>query len=405
MQLLTVPSGLRRYFYSTSKEGFTLQDFQFTPLRMPAGIALLRQQVRAFLQRELGSMSAEQRAYTWSGFDAEFSKKLGEQNWIAMIWPKHYGGHERSALERYVVVEELLVAGAPVAAHWIADRQSGTVLQRFGQESICQRYLPKIASGELFFCIGMSEPDSGSDLASIKTRAVKVDGGWQVNGSKVWTSNVHKAQMMIALVKTGSSDSGRHSGMSQLLIDLSSPGVEVRGIVDHIGDTHFGEAFLTDVFVSDEMLLGTEGEGWQQVNAELSLERSGPERYLSSYRLFEELLAAIGDEPGDCVVEMVGTITAELWTLRQMSMSVAGQINNGEDPALEATIVKDLGACFEQDLPPMVQAQLGDDIACRRGSDLDRVLKLLLRISPSFSLRGGTREILRGIIAKGLGLR
>lgn len=382
-----------------------MQKFRFKPLLMPEGIEHLRQQVRAFLQRELSGMSAKERAHSWSGFDAEFSKKLGEQNWIGMIWPKEHGGHERSALERYVVIEELLVAGAPVAAHWIADRQSGALLLRFGNEEIQKRYLPLIAKGELFFCIGMSEPDSGSDLASIKTRAERVDGGWVVNGSKLWTTNVDKAHLMIALVRTGHDENNRHAGISQLLIDLSSPGVEVNGIMDHAGDTHFGEVFLTEVFVSDEMLLGVEGEGWKQVNAELSLERSGPERYLSSYRLFEELIGAVKDDPADSVVEMIGSISAELWTLRQMSMSVASQLNNGETPALEATIVKDLGACFEQELPHTVQASLGEDIDCHQGGDLDQVLSYLLKATPSFSLRGGTREILRGIIAKGLGLR
>ena len=380
--------------------------FRFTPLEMPADIGHLRTQVRAFLDEELSGMTGLERARSWSGFDAEFSRKLGEKGWIGMMWPQKYGGHERSAIERYVVIEELLVAGAPVAAHWIADRQSGAQLLRYGSEDIIQRYIPAMAKGELFFCIGMSEPNAGSDLASIKTSATRVEGGWQINGAKLWTTHVEKAHMMIALVRTSKrDDSNRHGGMSQFLIDLSSPGVEVRGILDHQGESHFGEVFLNDVIVGDDMLLGTEGEGWSQVNAELALERSGPERYLSSYRLLEELLAAVKEDPSETVISMLGEIAAEFWTLRQMSMSVAGQLSRGENPSLEATIVKDLGACFEQKLPPMVQATLGDDVACAKDSNLHQVLSFLLRASPSFSLRGGTREILRGIIAKGLGLR
>jgi alkylation response protein AidB-like acyl-CoA dehydrogenase len=379
---------------------------RFDPLKMPSGISELRTEVRAFLDRELSAMTGVERARTWSGFDAEFSRKLADKGWIGMMWPQQYGGHERSAIERYVVIEELLVAGAPVAAHWIADRQSGAQLLRYGSEDIIARYVPGMAKGELFFCIGMSEPNAGSDLASIKTSATRVEGGWQINGSKLWTTYVEKAHMMIALVRTAKKDdSNRHGGMSQFLIDLSSPGVEVRGISDHQGESHFGEVFLTDVFVAEDMLLGTEGEGWSQVNAELALERSGPERYLSSYRLLEELLAALSDDPSETVVNMLGEITAEFWTLRQMSLSVAGSLTRGENPSLEATIVKDLGACFEQGLPAKVQAALGDDVACARDSDLQQVLSYLLRASPAFSLRGGTREILRGIIAKGLGLR
>lgn len=380
--------------------------FSFTPLEMPADIDRLRSEVRAFLDEELSAMTGLERARSWSGFDAEFSRKLGAKGWIGMMWPRKYGGHERSAIERYVVLEELLAAGAPVAAHWIADRQSGAQLLRYGSEALKQRYVPAIARGELFFCIGMSEPNAGSDLAAIKTSATRVEGGWQITGAKLWTTHVEKAHMMIALVRTSKRDDGnRHGGMSQFLIDLSTPGVEVRGITDHQGDSHFGEVFLNDVVVGEEMLLGTEGEGWSQVNAELALERSGPERYLSSYRLLEELLAAVDKDSSELVTNMLGEIAAEIWTLRQMSMSVAGQLSRGENPSLEAAIVKDLGACFEQKLPAMVQAVLGEDVACDRDSSLYEVMSYLLRASPSFSLRGGTREILRGIIAKGLGLR
>ena len=380
--------------------------FSFTPLEMPADIDRLRSEVRAFLDEELSARTGLERARSWSGFDAEFSRKLGAKGWIGMMWPRKYGGHERSAIERYVVLEELLAAGAPVAAHWIADRQSGAQLLRYGSEALKQRYVPAIARGELFFCIGMSEPNAGSDLAAIKTSATRVEGGWQITGAKLWTTHVEKAHMMIALVRTSKRDDGnRHGGMSQFLIDLSTPGVEVRGITDHQGDSHFGEVFLNDVVVGEEMLLGTEGEGWSQVNAELALERSGPERYLSSYRLLEELLAAVDKDSSELVTNMLGEIAAEIWTLRQMSMSVAGQLSRGENPSLEAAIVKDLGACFEQKLPPMVQAVLGEDVACDKDSSLYEVMSYLLRASPSFSLRGGTREILRGIIAKGLGLR
>jgi len=377
----------------------------FTPLKMPSDVGVLRQQVREFLSTELAAMTGPQRAHSWSGFDAEFSRKLGQKNWIGMMWPQKYGGHERSAIERYVVIEELLAAGAPVAAHWIADRQSGAQLLRYGNETLLQRYLPEMARGELYFCIGMSEPNAGSDLASIKTIAQRVEGGWLINGAKLWTTNVERAHMMIALVRTSKDEKNRHGGLSQFLIDLSSPGVEVKGISDHQGERDFGEVFLTDVLVADEMLLGNEGDGWSQVNAELALERSGPERYLSSYRLIEELLTSVADDPSDIVVNMMGDIASELWTLRQMSMSVAGQLSQGGNPTLEAAIVKDLGACFEQNLPVIVQAALGEDVSIDRDSSLYQVLSYLLRASPAFSLRGGTREILRGIIAKGMGLR
>lgn len=381
-----------------------MQDFNFNPPSLPRGIPELRREVREFICSELANASPVERSRTWTGFDAGFSRRLGERGWIGMVWPKQYGGHERSAIERYVVLEELLIAGAPVAAHWIADRQSGPLLLRFGTELQRQRFLPAIAHGECYFCIGLSEPGAGSDLAAVRTRATKVDGGWRLNGQKIWTTIANQAHMMIALVRTSGDASSRHHGLSQFLIDLKSPGVTVKPIVDMVGESHFNEVFFEDVFIPEEMLVGTEGEGWKQGTAELSLERSGPERYLSSYRLLHELIVAAGQNPGDEVKSLIGTLCAEMWTIRQMSLSVAGQLAEGADPALEATVVKDLGACFEQDLPRLVQAFIDTEME-RAHPALTAVMNYLLQTSVSFSLRGGTREILRGIIARGLGLR
>jgi alkylation response protein AidB-like acyl-CoA dehydrogenase len=377
-------------------------NFRFDPVALPSGVPALREELRAFLASELPPLPAERRANCWAQFDAEFSRKLGARGWIGMVWPKRYGGHERSALERYVVLEELLAAGAPVAAHWIADRQSGAAILRFGSETQRERWLPGMTRGEVFTCIGMSEPNAGSDLASVRTRATRVDGGWRINGQKIWTTHARRCQLMIALVRTRP-EAEKHAGLSQFLIETTTPGVRVRPIVDLVGDAHFSEVFFDDAFVPDDALLGPEGGGWKQVTGELSLERSGPERYLSSFALFVELLRAAGAEPDETLRALIGRTSAQLWTLRQMSLSVAGQLAAGRDPMLEAAVVKDLGNELEQELPRLVQAALGEDLA--RANDLARVLAYLLQVAPSFSLRGGTREILRGIIARGLGLR
>src|SRR5215203_3451751 len=188
----------------------------------------VRAEVREFLAAELAAGSFSRHVDTWlSGVDPSFSRKLGERGWLGMTWPRRYGGHERSAMERYAVTEELLAAGAPVAAHWIADRQSGNAILRYGTEAQKAAMLPRIAAGECYFVIGMSEPDSGSDLASIRTRAVRNGSGdWVVNGAKVWTSNAHLSHYGIFLVRTAPADpSSRHAGMSQLLVDLSLPGI------------------------------------------------------------------------------------------------------------------------------------------------------------------------------------
>jgi alkylation response protein AidB-like acyl-CoA dehydrogenase len=157
--------------------------FRFEHSELPESAEVLRKEVRAFLAGEIASIPEEKRAQSWSGSSIEFSKKLGAKGWIGMTWPKKYGGHERSYLERYVVLEELLAAGAPVGAHWVADRQSGPLFLRFGTEEQRQAIVPRIAKGELRFCIGMSEPDSGSDLASVRTRAERTKDGWLVNGT------------------------------------------------------------------------------------------------------------------------------------------------------------------------------------------------------------------------------
>ena len=375
--------------------------FRFDPVELPRGAPALRAEVRAFLAAELGTVPARRRANSWSVFDDEFSRKLGARGWIGMVWPRQYGGHERSALERYVVLEELLAAGAPVAAHWIADRQSGPALLRYGSEAQRHRWLPGMAAGEVYCCIGMSEPNAGSDLAGVRTRAARVDGGWRLNGQKIWTTHADRCQLMIALVRTAGEAGDRHTGLSQLVLELDTPGIRIRPIRDLVGDDHFSEVFFDDAFVPEAALLGQEGDGWQQVTAELSLERSGPERYLSSFALFVELLRAAGREPAGELCSLIGRLTAQLWTLRQMSLSVAGPLAAGRDPALEAAVVKDLGNSFEQELPRAAQALVELD----GDNDLCLLLAHLLQVAPSFSLRGGTREILRGIVARGLGLR
>ena len=384
-----------------------MQDIQFTPGSLPPEAEALRHEVRAFLEVHLKDYPAVQRARSWTGADPAFSKLMGAQGWIGMTWPKEYGGHGRSALERYVVLEEMLVAGAPVAAHWVADRQSGPLLIKFGTEEQRQRFLPAIIRGESYYCIGMSEPNSGSDLASIRTRAKRTNEGWVINGSKIWTSKAHMAHFMIALVRTQPQDpDNRHAGMSQFLIDMQTPGITVRPIQNMAGDTMFNEVFFEDVLVPDDMLVGEEGHGWGQVSAELAYERSGPERYLSSFQLLYELIDELSAEPTERTAIGVGRLVAHMATLRQMSLSIATMLEAGENPNLSAALVKELGVAYEQEIPRRAHELVGRaPLVGENAGDFDQVLAYVAQASKSFSLRGGTREIMRGIIARGLGLR
>ena len=376
---------------------------QFTLRAIPDDAEAFREEIREFLAKNLLPKSRASQAKTWMGFDAEFSRKLGAQGWIGVTFPGQYGGGGRSPFVRYVIAEELLAAGAPVSAHWIADRQSGPLILRFGDEAQKREHLPPICRGERFFCIGMSEPNAGSDLAAILTRAEKVRGGWRLSGRKVWTTNAHRSHFMIALVRTTKGTENRHGGLSQFIVDLAAPGIEVRPIRDLTGEEHFNEVVFDDVLLPDSALVGVEGQGWSQVMAELAFERSGPERFLSSMSALLAMLDGARTS-GDAVeISEIGRLVARLVTLRQMSLAVTGRIANKEDAAWAAACVKEYGVTFEQDVLDAAAERFAFSPAPR--SEDERAVAYLTQIAPSFSLRGGTREILRGIIARGLGLR
>jgi acyl-CoA dehydrogenase len=369
---------------------------------LPPNAAAIRAEVRDFLAGHAVRLTPATRARSWMGFDRDFSREVGERGWIGMTWPRAYGGHERSGLERHVVIEEMLAAGAPVGAHWIADRQSGPLILRLATEEQKRSLLPAIARGGLAFCIGLSEPEAGSDLANLRTKAERVPGGWRLNGRKIWTTFANLSDWMIALVRTSPPPEGRsrHLGLSQFLVDLRSSGISIRPIRDLLGEESFNEVTFDDVLLPEDALLGQEGAGWAQATAELAFERSGPDRVLSSFPALTAALHTLREVPG--AEAPVGRMVARLATLRQMSLSVAGMLERGEAPAREAALVKDVGNSFEQDLPERIRALLDPE---DMPHDLRAMLDDLVQLSPTFSLRGGTREILRGIIARELGLR
>jgi alkylation response protein AidB-like acyl-CoA dehydrogenase len=306
-----------------------------------------------------------------------------------------------------VMIEELLTSGAPVAAHWIAERQSAPLILRYGAEAQRRFYVPRVCAGEAYFCIGMSEPNSGSDLASVRTRAERTANGWRLNGSKLWTTYGHKAHYMIALVRTSGAPEDRNAGLSQLLIDLSLPGVKASPIYDLAGDAHFSEVHFEDVELPEEALIGAEGQGWAQVNAELAFERSGPERIYSSMVLVDTWLDFMRrrGNPSAAETELAGRLLAQVTALRSLSLSVTAMLAEGKSPVVEASMVKDLGTGFEQSIPALITDHLASLDGAAIPGELLATLDYLVGMSPSFSLRGGTREILRGIIARGLGLR
>lgn len=403
-------------------------DVDFSSLELPAEAQALRRAVRAFLADELQSGHIVPHL-GHAQFDREFSRRVGARGWIGMTWPKTYGGHERSYLERFVVTEEMLAVSAPCAAHWFGDRQTGPSLLRYGTEAQKRRFLPAIARGECPFALGMSEPGSGSDLASVRTRAVKVDGGWRVTGQKVWTSWAHVAEYFFCLCRTSPDEGDRHQGLSQLIVDLHAPGVTVRPIRFMSGEHHFNEVFLDDVFVPDDMVLGEVGAGWRQVTNELALERSGPERYMTTFPLLVELIRRLtasaaalplrgsldGLEPAartrgsdQRAREVIGRLVARLYALRRMSLAIAFEFTSATDGrtprdlGTEASLVKDLGTFFERDVTEAARLLVELEPRPDAEDTFERYLAECIYTQPVGTIRGGTTQVLRTIIARKL---
>jgi alkylation response protein AidB-like acyl-CoA dehydrogenase len=372
--------------------------------RVGAGtdLAALRAEVREFLAGQLARGTFEPATDSWlAGFSREFSRELGRRGWLGMVWPKKYGGHERTAFERFIVMEELLAAGAPVSAHWAGDRQIGPALLRHGTERQKMTFLPGLAAGEILFCLGLSEPGSGSDLASVTTAAARQDdGSWIINGSKLWTSGAHHKDYMLTLCRS-TPGSARHEGLSQFIIDLRAPGVTVRPVLLLSGEHHFNEVFLDNVRVGPEMLLGAEDGAWAQVTTELADERSGPERYMST----AALIWAYAEYPAELTrnrLETVGRLATEMWVLRCLSELVLESLERGETPSLLAVTSKDIGTTFEQRSVDLVRDGLAGPPPL--GTRLRTLLDQAVTHSPGFTLRGGTTQVLRSVIAKKLGL-
>lgn len=360
--------------------------------------------MRDFLRSELGDRSRWRPGLGMaSRHSPEFSRKLAGRGWVGMAIPAEYGGHGRPAVDRYLVIEELLAAGAPVSAHWVADRQTAPTLLAFGTEEQRRRFLPVIARGECHFSIGMSERQSGSDLASVQTAATRVEGGWRIRGHKIWTGGAHLNHYFVVLCRTSPQTGDRHEGLSQLIVDLRAPGLTTRPIRLLNGAHLFNEVYLDDVFVPDDLVLGEVGDGWRQVTSELAYERSGPDRFLSSYQLLEAYVRErVGESPGSDVEEALGSLGARLAGIRQLSIAVARSLDEGRAPAVEAAMVKDLGTTFEQEVVQVLQGLVEEDPDPSAEELFETLLAEAVLLSPSYTIRGGTTEVLRSVAARGL---
>jgi acyl-CoA dehydrogenase len=359
----------------------------------PPSLNALRQQVRELTDAWLAEGRYTPRSDCWlRSFDLDFSRELAARGLIGLTWPKEFGGAGLDARSRLVVTEELLRAGAPVAAHWIGDRQIGPTILRHGTPELQREILPGITRADFVFCLGMSEPEAGSDLAAVRTVAEKVDGGWRVTGRKTWTSQAHRATHAYLLARTDATGR-KHEGLSEFVLDMSAPGVEVSPIWDMSGEHHFNEVTFTDVFVPEHRLIGEEGNGWRQVIEQLSFERGGPERVLSTYPLLKEVLEHLRAARDDRFDAELGELVARLSTLRRQCWEIADALDAGRAPVTEAASLKYLGTQFEVDVIEFAR-QVG--LPAARNESLGQALLA----SPGFSIRGGASDVLLSIVAK-----
>lgn len=379
---------------------------RFTPTELTTDELALQTEVREFLADELPPGSHEPGLGMQARHDRAFSKKMAERGWVGMALPKEWGGSDKKAVDRFIVVEEMLRWGAPVGYHWVADRQTGNIINKFGTDEQRDRFLPQICRGELGFSIGMSEPDSGSDLASVTTRADRDDGGWIVNGTKIWTSNAHENDWFICLLRTTPLEDGgnKREGLSQLLIDLkSTDGLELSPIPFLNGAHHFNEVSFTDVFVPDENVVGQAGMGWNQNTTEMAYERGGPDRWLSAFSTVEQLLRETqGSAIGERTTELFGELVARWWALRNLSLSVSRLIDAGEAPSIESSLVKEMGTRFEIEMIEKLVDLVDHELTPTSESLFQRLLAQCVLTGPGNTIRGGTIEILRSVASKGL---
>ena len=381
-------------------------DFRLTPEQ-----EAFRREVEEFLARELPGERRAIREDGWiTGFSREFSRKLGARGWIGLTWPRRYGGQERSPLDRLVLTETLLRAGAPVAAHWLGDRQVGPALLAHGSEAQKAFFVPRIARGEIVFCVGMSEPAAGSDLAATSTLAVEDDEGFVIQGQKVWTSFAHQAEYCYLVARTNP-EAPKHRGLSEFVVDMRTPGITVRPLLDMVGEHHFNEVFFDEVRVPRTALVGVKDRGWQQIVAQLDFERGGIERVISNYPLLQDAVAwarAAGVTRDPRVRDRLARLHIELHAARLLVYRTAWRLSRGERPTWETALTKLIGTELEQEIAEAVLGLLGPAgflLPGAPGAPLAGRAARAALYAPAYTIQGGTANILRNIIAiRGLGL-
>ena len=379
-----------------------------------------RQELRDFLKENLGE--------DWRGIDPDayfhnenwprirqLTAKMAEKGWLTLAWPKEYGGQGRPHIEQMIYNEETAYFRAPTRDVSIGTHMVGPTLMLYGTEEQKTQYLPEIASGEAVYCQGFSEPESGSDLASLQLRAVEDGDDYVLNGSKIWTSGAHRSTHCYLLTRTDP-DAPKHRGVSVFVVDMDTPGIEVRPIINMFDIHYFNQVFFDNVRVPKQNMIGEKNRGWYIAATTLDFERSGVASFASNRRSLEELveLARETQNNGKPLSEdpLIRRRLADLWVSNEAGKTIAYNVawmqSEGQVPNKEASISKMMGSEIAQQIHQLGIQMLGMYGILDKGSKwayLNGRLAWQWMDSISLTIRGGTSEIQRNIIAtRGLGL-
>ena len=357
-------------------------DFEWTPAQQE-----LRAQARAVAARAVERYGRHNDSWI-NGYSKEFSRELGALGWIGMIWPTEFGGAGRPAIDRLIVGEELIAAGAPIAASWFADRQMGPALMTYGRPDQQARYLPGILAGESTWCIGMSEPNAGSDLASLATAARRDGDEWVIDGQKIWTSFAAVADYCYLICRT-SSDGPPHQGISEIIVPLDTPGIEVRPITDMTTNRHFCEVFFTDVRVPVENLVGAEGGAFKQTMRQLEHERGGIDRLVSNQALYLQALELV-----DRTDPVVRDEIARIETGYRIGRVLVVREVLKQAPAGFSAATKCFCTEHEWRVAQFVAGAFGPEATL--WTDVTRGLTY----APGYTIMGGTSNVMRNILGE-----
>ncbi|MDH3752359.1 MAG: acyl-CoA dehydrogenase family protein [Acidimicrobiia bacterium] len=323
-----------------------------------------------------------------NGFSKEFAGVMAAEGWIGMGWPREHGGRERPPIERVIVADEMISAGAPIAAMWFADRQMGPTLIAYGTPDQQAEYLPPMLAGETTWCIGMSEPDAGSDLASLSTSATLDGDQWVVNGQKIWTSFGDVADYCYLICRTGA-EGPPHRGISELIVPMTSPGIDVRPITDMTTNRHFCEVYFTDVRIPAVNLVGVPGDAFKQTMRQLEHERGGIDRLVSNRALFDHAVGA-----ADTTDPIVRQEIAALETGYRVGRLLVYREVLRQAPAGFSAATKVY--CTEH------EARVADFAARMLGAEatLDSEWTRAISYAPGYTIMGGTSNIMRNILGE-----